>query len=471
MGGLLFFSHIACPLQEPEEPRYAEIPREMLESGQLLVPMLHGLPYYDKPPLLYWLVMLGYEAFGVEDWVARLVPCGAAFFTVIATYFWGKQTAGGRAGFLAAAMLCLAPRFVFLGRLLTMNSLLCLCVVAALACAHVALAGARLRTHLWLVSGVLCGLGILSKGPVALALIGGPVLAIGALDRRLVRPSLQAWAAYLMTAVGVASPWFLALAARDPEFFSYFFWRQNLVRFVAPFDHAKPVWYYVDDIVVGMLPWSLLCPFLLNHLRTKPTAPQRQRPAALGFALLASAWCFIFFSLAGSKRAGYILPAMPPLALALGCYLDGALGPVVSERRWQCWRSRTTQWALAAAVTFASLLTLVDWALPGYARRFAMRGQVRPLEQLAAAHEAPVACYPRGWDSVNFYLRRTDIRVYTSADRDRLMEDLRNRPETLAFIKTGDALAEMLRELPGELEFVPHGRQGNVAVGWVRARR
>src|SRR5207244_9831607 len=119
VAALLFFTRLGCPLQEPEEPRYAEIPRQMLSEGSLAVPTLHGLPYYDKPPLLYWLVMASYMAFGVNDWTARLVPSAAAFCTVLVTYFWGKRVASGRAALGAAMRLWLSARLVVYGALLT----------------------------------------------------------------------------------------------------------------------------------------------------------------------------------------------------------------------------------------------------------------------------------------------------------------------------------------------------------------
>src|SRR5262249_13729579 len=107
VAAFLFFSQLDCPLQEPEESRYAEIPREMLRADNLVLPSLHGLSYYDKPPLLYWLVMGSYLVFGIHDWAARLVPSTAAFFSVLVTYFWGSRIAGRRAGFAAAMILSL----------------------------------------------------------------------------------------------------------------------------------------------------------------------------------------------------------------------------------------------------------------------------------------------------------------------------------------------------------------------------
>src|SRR5438067_13445399 len=88
---LLFFARLDCPLQEPEETRYAEIPRQMLVADSWIVPLFHGQPYYDKPPLLYWLVMLSYRVFGVHDWAARLVPSTAAALCIFATYWWGRD--------------------------------------------------------------------------------------------------------------------------------------------------------------------------------------------------------------------------------------------------------------------------------------------------------------------------------------------------------------------------------------------
>src|SRR5262245_3367618 len=176
VAALLSFTRFRCPLQEPQEPRYAEIPRQMLHEGRLLVPVLHGQPYLDKPPLLYWLVMGCYAAFGVHDWAARLVPGLAGVLTVLVTYLWGRRAVGERAALCGALVLCLSAGFVYRQRMLNMDSLLCLWVTAALASAHVALTcGPSLRRRWWLLAAAACGLGLLTKGPVALVLILTPL--------------------------------------------------------------------------------------------------------------------------------------------------------------------------------------------------------------------------------------------------------------------------------------------------------
>jgi dolichol-phosphate mannosyltransferase len=529
VAGALFLSRLECPLLEPQEARYAEIPRQMLEQegpAAWLTPILHGQPYYDKPPLLYWLVMLGYSVFGVHDWAARLVPGLAGCLTVLATFLWGRRVAGERAALAGALVLCLSARFVYLGRMLAFDVLLCLFTVLALGAAHVALTAGRqrdLHRGWWLLSALACGLGLLTKGPLALALVSVPVLMFAFLDERAARPLWRDVVLYLGTALGVAAPWFAITAWQHPEFIDHFFWQHNVVRYVAPFDHAEPFWFYLPGLLLGMLPWSLLLPglgrFLFRHSRRVAT----RRSPALGFFLLAGLWGLLFFSLAGCKRAVYVLPVMPPLALALGCYLDallprrrpqgapawsaflrgrsgflahratllvlglgagaGLLGVLVEILPLRhgfllgmaalaagglLWRSRQRlSWAHCATATFALLFVGIQVALPAYNERFALRTCV---EACAAGAEVPIACYPRSWDSVAFYLRRP-VRVYSAEQKAQFIADLLRSQRTLLFVHAGRDAQELLRDLPPSLEFTLEQRSGPVLAGWVRPRQ
>jgi dolichol-phosphate mannosyltransferase len=435
-----------------------------------------------------------------------------------------------RAGLAGALVLCLSARFVYLGRLLTTDALLAACVAAAWAAAHRALCGARSGTVArgwWLLSALACALGLLAKGPVALVLVTVPVLAYQGLDRRAARPSWSSWALYLAAAVGAAAPWYAAQEAAQPGFLADFLWRQHVLRFTAPFDHPEPAWFFLPGLLLGMLPWTLLLPGLVRFLGRHSARAAARRPAGLGFVLLAFLWSLLFFSASGCKRATYILPAMPPLALALGCYLDaiaaralaaradsalarhgaafahratrlvlvagvaaGLAAPTAGLLRWPAglllaaaaagglvavarpdWRGRPrVAWGLCVATTFGLLFAGVYGLLPGYARKFSLRGHVRPLADEGADPTVPVVCYPRRWHSVSFYLRRDDVRVYTPAELPRLVEALRAHDETLVFVKTGAPFDELLAGLPPGLEFVAQGRQGALAVGRVRHR-
>src|SRR6516225_5254520 len=121
LPAVLLYPCLAFPLFEPDEGRYAEIPREMLQRGEWVVPYLQGEPYLDKPPLFYWLVMLSYRTFGVHDWSARLVPALAVHGCVLLTYLLGRRGLGERSAFWGAAILAVAPAFAGMGRLLLLD--------------------------------------------------------------------------------------------------------------------------------------------------------------------------------------------------------------------------------------------------------------------------------------------------------------------------------------------------------------
>jgi hypothetical protein len=431
----------------------------MLAEDRLLVPVRHGQDYYDKPPLLYWLVMATYKLCGIHDWAARLVPSTAAFLCVLVVYGWGKRTVGPRAAFAGALMLCLSPRFAQMARMLTTNGLLTLWVVAALAAAHLALAGPTFKRRWWLVSALACGLGFLTKGPVALVLVAGPTLVYQLLDRRSAAAGSRLWMIYLAIVGAIALPWFVIVSVRDPAFVDYFVWTHHLRRFLDPIDHLQPVWYYGPIVFLGMMPWTLLLPGLVKHLAGPNAAPQRT--GALGFFLLAGIWCLMFFSASGCKRPSYILPAMPLLALALGCYVDAARS--LGTLRWP-------RWARVAAASFVLLLGAAICLLPGYAAKYSMRAQIAPHHK-ACAGTVPVMCYPHGWDGVNFYLQHNQVRVFRPRQLEDMVSALSQQRRSLVVVKSDDSLKRFLGALPPSLELVISSQEATVAVGWVQRRQ
>jgi dolichol-phosphate mannosyltransferase len=515
-AGILSFSQLDCSLQEPEETLYAEIPREMLAQSQLLVPARHGQPFYDKPPLFYWLVVGMYRLCGVHDWAARLVSSGAAFLCVLVTYAWGKRIAGPSAAFAGALMLCLSPRWAQLARMVSTNSLLTLWIVAALAASHVALRRPQISRSWWLLSAFLCGLGMLTKGPVALVLVAGPTLLYQ--WWRSARIGWRLWAMYLGIMGLVALPWFVILAIRDSSFLYYFVWIHHVRRVLDPIDHPQPFWYYGPVLLLGMFPWTLLLAGLVKHLATKSeirnqkseTKSENRNPKSetsskykiqnsnqrpgfwifiirvlnlfrisrfgfrissgdVDFVLLAGMWSFLFFSAAVCKRPCYTLPMMPPLALALGFYVDAA------------WRRNSIGvfgfrsfipsrlWTGTAVAVFLLLLVADHYSLPRYADKYSVRGRIIPFVE-ACQSDTPVMCYPHIWDGVSFYLQRNDVQVYRSTQLEEMVSALHEKPQSLVVIKEDANLDRFLEALPKSLEFIPCTRQHPVAVGWVRRR-
>jgi 4-amino-4-deoxy-L-arabinose transferase-like glycosyltransferase len=381
--------------------------------------------------------------------------------------------------------------------------------------------GGGVSVRWWLAAGILTGLALLTKGPVALALVIPPLFAISWLDRRLARVGLLGWAAFGLSALAVAGPWYVAVACRCPEFVGYFFWWHNVVRYAAPFDHVKPAWFYLPQLLLGLLPWTLLLIPLVRLLGRRRWSVAVRRPGALGVALLAAGWGLLFFSLAGSKRPVYIVPVLPPLALALGCTLDLVLPRARVASAWDwLWRQRTAlayraaavalsaglagggvalaagvgqpervvllvlastlglvllsqrerrvSWLVAGGATFAVLWAATNDLLPDYARRFSLKRAARAPLAAGAKPATPVYAYPQHFDAISFYLRR-DVRAFPPERRPELVAELQQRPDALLFVKTTH-LNELLADLPPMLEFLPAGDDAGVTAGRVRAR-
>ncbi|MFQ3649813.1 MAG: glycosyltransferase [Gemmataceae bacterium] len=498
---VLFFTSLRAPLLEPQEARYAEIARQMLAADRWIVPVLHGQDYLDKPPLFYWALMQSYRWFGIHDWAARLIPGLAGVGCVLITLLWGRRMFGPRGGVCAAAVLCLMPEFLYRCRMLTFDGLLALWTTGALAAAWRGLESSRLRWGWWFVSAGCCGLGLLTKGPVALALVVVPVGLLVWLDTRRARLGWHAVAAYLGISLVVALPWYVLVMMHRPEFAYYFFWKHNIVRYVAPFDHAKPWWFYLPQLMMGLAPWLLLIPLLLWHLSRRPMRAAARRPAGLGFALLCFTWMLVFFSLAGCKRPVYLVPAMPPVALALGwlvaryapSLLRGSVpaewvavsglsvGLVVVAAGWatQLIRNEVAMWMMAACLlgltlvfarkgrlawgeTFALMAVAcyvaVAQLLPAYHAEFSVRGDLR---RYARAGQTLV-CYPTRFDSTSFYLPNHRVQVFSRGQQRELAAHLEATPEHLLLIKS-PALQEVMRYLP-DREFVG-SRNGAISVG------
>jgi 4-amino-4-deoxy-L-arabinose transferase-like glycosyltransferase len=512
----LFFARLDTALLGPEETRYAEIAREMFEARECVVPLYHGQPYYDKPPLLYWLVMASYSIFGVHDWAARLVPGACSVLSVLVVYGWGRRAFGVRAGFLGALVLALSARFVYLGRFVATDAPLNLCVVCALACTNLAILGPSLRWRMWIAGGTACGLGLLAKGPTVFVLLAVPVAAYLVVSRASARPGIRGCAAFLSAALLVAAPWYAAAQMRDANFVEYFLWKHHVLRYVAPFDHPKPFWFYFPDFIAGTLPWSLmLAPIGAGLWHDRRLLVERRAPASI-FPVLAALWCLVFFSASGSKRVGYVLPAFAPLALAIGIHLDrwlssdspsgvpshlarvlplaalqlGIIGTIglaafhycpigltivlcallasLTAMMLRVRRRLTPMSGLAATFVLVACecAAAVQWVLPMYAERFSLRREV-----LLAREEMPpsarVVCMPRLPDSVVFYLRR-DAVAFTEEQRDAAVAYLQANSEVWLFLRDGEAARRFLANLPPSLGVQQRGKQENTLVFQVR---
>jgi 4-amino-4-deoxy-L-arabinose transferase-like glycosyltransferase len=303
-------------LKEPDEGRYAEIPREMVETGDYIVPHLDYVRYFEKPPLLYWATALSFRIFGLSEWSARLPNAVAALVTVLLLYAGAARWFTRDAALLSAIMLISSFGFFTMARVLTIDMLLSSALFVSLIFLY-DFYRQKKPMHLYLFYACLA-LATLAKGPVAPLLVGLSLLIFLLFERRVsfLRDLLNV-KGILVYAVLVI-PWFVAIALREKEFLWFFLVDQNFLRFLTQKHHRSgPIYYFVPVLFGGLFPWSIFIPrAVATFWRTKE----------LRLFLIWSCVVFLFFSLSGSKLPPYILPVFPALAILLGCLFQDRAG-------------------------------------------------------------------------------------------------------------------------------------------------
>ena len=314
LGGYLFFLFNlgSYSLKEPDEGRYAEIPREMVEQGDYLVPHLNYVRYFEKPPLLYWVTAGSYRLFGVNEWAFRFPNALAAFLCALSLYVLSKRWFGRRVAFLSSLILISSFGFLAMARIVTTDMLFGVLLFAAILCFNAYYReGKESYRHLFYV---WLALATLAKGPVALILVGGTILIYLLTERRLSFLKDLLNRKDILLYLLVAAPWFIAISMKEKEFFSFFFVDQHVLRFLTTkHNRSGPVYYFVPVLLGAMLPWSVFLPRSVIEL---------WRVKELRLFFIWSGVVFLFFSLSGSKLHPYILPVFPALSLILG-YLFG----------------------------------------------------------------------------------------------------------------------------------------------------
>ncbi len=351
VAAVMFFLRLdSKSLMDNEETRFALQAREMIQTGDWVVPRWSYRPAGTKPPLFTWsIALLSKAAGGVNEWTARLPSAAAALATVLLTYALGVRLFGRPAGFLGALVLSSAFLFWDSARFARSDMFLTLFVTASLVCLIFG-AEARKRSAPWLLGAFAASaLAVLSKGPVGLALPALVGLLYLTIRRRWGAFPSWSYAAGAAVFLALVSPWYVIYGrAAGGEYLWEMLFRQNVTRFVSAFDHRNPLYYYVGYFPSNFLPWMGLMLPALVYGATRGW--RRGEAGAMVFLWWAAV--FLFFSLSTSKRPSYILPVFPPAALLTGFFLDAeVIGKDSSER--SAWGRLG---ALLLGVTFAGLV-------------------------------------------------------------------------------------------------------------------
>jgi len=313
LAGLFFFYALGSySLKEPDEGRYAEIPREMVEQGDYIVPHLNYVRYFEKPPLLYWGTAFSYKLFGANEWSFRLPNAMMAMLCVIILYLFAQIWFDSRTAFLSSLILMSSFGFFAMAHIVTIDMLFAVLLCAALLCFYEYYRRQkRLFLYLFYLS---LALATLAKGPVSLILMGATILLFLGTERKLsfIKQLLNVRALLLFALVTI--PWFLIISLKEKEFFHFFFIDQHLLRFLTTkHKRSGPLYYFIPVILGGMFPWCIFLPRAIMDL---------WRTRTLRLFFIWSMVVFVFFSISGSKLPPYILPVFPALSLILGYFFS-----------------------------------------------------------------------------------------------------------------------------------------------------
>ena len=401
---VLFFIIIAfylyglgqLPLLGPDEPRYAQVAREMFLRADLVTPTLGGHTWFEKPALLYWMMIAAYKIFGVGEWSARLGPAVCGLLTIAAV--WRVGNAVG-VGLWSALVMASCLGLIVFSRAASFDVVVTMTTTWSLA--FFLLYEIERKPRLLIGFYVFVGLSLLAKGLVGIVIPFGVVGVYYLLRRRWPERDVflsLVWG--LPLAIAVSAIWYGPVIARHGwTFVDEFFVQHHFARYVSnKYHHPQPIYFYPAIILLLALPWT---PFLIAALVKArrwvwlKNDGNESLSIVRVFALAWLAMPIVFFSFSGSKLPGYILPALPAAALLIADWIAARNGRLIPH-----------------VAIFAGTLLLVLIALQWVAPKFAARESVRDLLRLADA---------RGYGNVPVIAQRSDDRSAQFYAHDRVI--------------------------------------------------
>lgn len=330
---------VACGLRvgapgliEPDEGRYAAVGRSMWESRDFITPRINGFVYLDKPPLLHWLTALSIGCLGPSEFAVRLSSLLSSAACVALVYAFGRYVQGGHVGVASAIILSSSLMWFAVARVIRYDMLLTLAITATIWWAWLGFEVGRKGRGRFYAAALAAGLGVLAKGPIALAL---PVLVMlpyltvtGRLRALLTVP----WLGVIGILIVIILPWFVLCERENPGTIRFFIFHENLARVRGAIDagHHEPWWYFCPVVLCACLPWTMFLPGALVDAVCRTGYCDISQRRAFVLCLLWLVIPIAFFSVSRVKVATYVLPSLPPAALLIGRYIS----PPRYKGRW-----------------------------------------------------------------------------------------------------------------------------------------
>ena len=329
---LIWFANLEYrTLIKPDEGRYAEIPREMVVSGDWVTPRLNGLKYFEKPPLQYWATATAYTLLGEHQWTSRLWTGLTGFAGILLVWFAGLRLFGREAAGYAALLLSSSLLYVLMGHINTLDMgvtfFLTLGIVGLLL--GQAQADTTKQRNWMVLAWAGLALAVLSKGLMGLVLPGAALFIYCVVQRDFGVLKRMHWLPGLAVFFVITVPWFVLVMKANPEFFERFFIYEHYTRFTTKdLGRYQPWYYFIPILLAGALPWTVLMFDTLFRTLRNSGLPDKMFNTQR-FLLIWAVFIYVFFSVSGSKLPSYLLPMFPALALLMGKRIAGMRGRVL----------------------------------------------------------------------------------------------------------------------------------------------
>jgi len=353
--GVYMFGLGSYGLIDPDEGRYAEVAREMVETGNYITPHLNYVKFFDKPILSYWLTALSLRIFGVNEFAARLSPAVLAMLGMAVLYFLASEMYGRRAGLITALVVGTSFLYFIVSHIVSTDMPVTFFITLSLAGFYVS----YLRNGSYLIFHCGMAFALLSKGLIGIVFPWAVVLLWIAITGkwRILGKVVSIPGVILFIAISV--PWFAMVCTANPDFFHYFFIRQHFVRYLTTADDRyQPLWFFIPIILIGLAPWTGFLPVAFKKGLSSFSRIRDEEGEGTLFLLLWFGIIFLFFSISGSKLVPYILPAFPPLAVLIGAAAEKfvAGGGTCDSGKWSVISNSVFAILFAVIILAASLI-------------------------------------------------------------------------------------------------------------------
>lgn len=328
-------------LWSADEPRVAEIGREMALTGNWAVPNLNQRPFLEEPPLYYGLLAITFKTMGVSDKVARIPSALFAFATVLVVFFITNLLFGPRVALLSGIILATTGEYLRVAHTVIVDSVLTFFVVSSMGLFILGYLSDRNRKKLlfYVLFYVSCSLAFFIKGFIGIVIPGLGILSFLVAEKNMREIlKMRLWLGILIF-LAMAAPWFIALWHQaGTEYLKIFLIDNHLLRFLPgtlspeASGHHHPFYYYIKEFPIGFLPWSLLLIPVFIHAFSKPDKPGTLSAKGLLFAKCWFLAGIVFLSIASTKRTLYLMPIFAPMAILTSLYIESTLSSHTSNR-------------------------------------------------------------------------------------------------------------------------------------------